>query len=362
MELLSVTQSEGVVPRSELEGKNNASEDRSNYKIVHVGDMVYNSMRMWQGANGISSYDGIVSPAYTVLKSRTEIDNGYFSALFKNEKLINEFRKNSQGLTSDTWNLKYAQIAPIKICIPALPEQHMISDFLRKIQVRIELQEALIENIKKYKRGLIKQLLTQKVTFSNSATWHTDRIGNLGTFIKGAPLSKADIADDGQPFILYGELYTTYNEVITSVKRKTHAQVDGCYYSRPGDVIIPTSGETPEEISTASCVMVPNVVLAGDLNIFRSDIIDGRIMSYLLNHVVNRAIARVAQGKSVVHVQAGDLAEIEVTYPDALTQQKMADMLDTINKKLTMRKRSWNIYNKARKGFCSSSLYKELLQ
>lgn len=165
-------------------------------------------------------------------------------------------------------------------------------------------------------------------------TWHTDRIGNLGTFIKGAPLSKADIADDGQPFILYGELYTTYDEVITSVKRKTHAQVDGCYYSRPGDVIIPTSGETPEEISTASCVMVPNVILAGDLNIFRSNIIDGRIMSYLLNHVVNRAIARVAQGKSVVHVQAGDLAEIEVTYPDTLTQQKMADMLDTINKKV----------------------------
>lgn len=64
MELLSVTMNDGVKPRSEIEGKDNSSEDKSNYKIVRKGDMVYNSMRMWQGANGISPCDGIVSPAY----------------------------------------------------------------------------------------------------------------------------------------------------------------------------------------------------------------------------------------------------------------------------------------------------------
>lgn len=109
MELLSVTMNDGVMPRSEIEGKDNSSEDKSNYKIVCKGDMVYNSMRMWQGANGVSNYNGIVSPAYTVLMPIEEIDNQYFVALFKTSNLINEFRKNSQGLTSDTWNLKYPQ-------------------------------------------------------------------------------------------------------------------------------------------------------------------------------------------------------------------------------------------------------------
>ena len=72
MELLSVTMNDGVKPRSEIEGKDNSSEDKSNYKIVRKGDMVYNSMRMWQGANGISPCDGIVSPAYTVLMPKQE--------------------------------------------------------------------------------------------------------------------------------------------------------------------------------------------------------------------------------------------------------------------------------------------------
>ncbi len=76
--------------------------------------------------------------------------------------------------------------------------------------------------------------------------------------------------------------------------------------------MIPTSGETPEEISTASCIMKEGVILAGDLNIFRSDKIDGRIMSYILNHIVNTEIARVAQGKSIVHVQANEIAKIKI--------------------------------------------------
>ena len=80
MELLSVTMNDGVMPRSEIEGKDNSSEDKSNYKVVLTGDMVYNSMRMWQGANGISPCDGIVSPAYTVLMPKIPISNGYFAA------------------------------------------------------------------------------------------------------------------------------------------------------------------------------------------------------------------------------------------------------------------------------------------
>ena len=274
MELLSVTMNDGVKPRSEIEGKDNSSEDKSNYKVVCTGDMVYNSMRMWQGANGISPYDGIVSPAYTVLMSKHLISNGYFAALFKSPTLINEFRKNSQGMTSDTWNLKYPQIETIKVCIPSLAEQEQISDMLSALENRIIKQAQIVEALKKYKRGVVKTLLDPKQNQHQDVIWKTDTIGNLGTFIKGASLSKADISDSGTPFILYGELYTTYKEVVRSIVRKTQAKVDIVYRSKIGDVVIPTSGETPEEISTASCVMVPDVILAGDLNIYRSNVVD----------------------------------------------------------------------------------------
>ena len=155
MELLSVTMNDGVKPRSEIEGKDNSSEDKSNYKIVRKGDMVYNSMRMWQGANGISPCDGIVSPAYTVLMPKQEINNGYFAALFKSVNLINEFRKNSQGMTSDTWNLKYPQIETIKVQIPSVSEQDKVSELFSVLDERIAAQSQLVESLKKYKRGLV---------------------------------------------------------------------------------------------------------------------------------------------------------------------------------------------------------------
>ena len=179
MELLSVTMNDGVKPRSEIEGKDNSSEDKSNYKIVRKGDMVYNSMRMWQGANGISPCDGIVSPAYTVLMPKQEINNGYFAALFKSVTLINEFRKNSQGMTSDTWNLKYPQIETIKVQIPSVSEQDKVSELFSVLDERIATQAQLVESLKKYKRGVVDGIFSRKLNFSYPQTWAELEISEL---------------------------------------------------------------------------------------------------------------------------------------------------------------------------------------
>ena len=213
-------------------------------------------------------------------------------------------------------------------------EQEKISSVLYLIDLKVKKQRQVIDTLKKYKRGAVRHLLSVKSCPLRNARWTTAKMGELGSFVKGAPLSKADISEDGTPFILYGELYTTYNEVVTSVKRRTQAQVNELFLSRVGDVVIPTSGETPEEISTASCVMLPGVILAGDLNIFRGDKVDGRIMSYLLNHVVNAKIARIAQGKSVVHVQASELCKLTLTYPDKSTQNTIIGFLSLLDDKI----------------------------
>ena len=168
MELLSVTMNGGVMQRSEIEGKDNSSEDKSNYKVVRKGDMVYNSMRMWQGANGVSPYDGIVSPAYTVLTAKLPICNEYFAALFKNYKLINEFKKNSQGMTSDTWNLKYPQIKTIKVYLPRVTEQEKVASLLVTLDKRIAAQATLVEQLKKYKRGVMQRIFRNMSVVSPS--------------------------------------------------------------------------------------------------------------------------------------------------------------------------------------------------
>ena len=228
------------------------------------------------------------------------------------------------------WETLYAQ----PLFLPSTDEQDKIASFLSFLTQRIDAQQKYVATLKKYKRGAVRSLLSAKSCPLKNASWTTAKMGELGYFIKGAPLSKADISEDGTPFILYGELNTTYNEVVTSVKRRTQAQIDETFLSRVGDVVIPTSGETPEEISTASCVMLPDVILAGDLNIFRGDKVDGRIMSYLLNHVVNGKIARIAQGKSVVHIQASELCKLTLTYPDKNTQNTIIGFLSLLDDKI----------------------------
>ena len=136
---------------------------------------------------------------------------------------------------------------------------------------------------------------------------------------------------------------------ILNVVRKTQASVDKQYYSQIGDVIIPTSGETPEEISTASCVMLPDIILAGDLNIYRCTQVDGRIMSYILNHVVNDRIARIAQGKSVVHVQAAELSKIEITYPDPFSQKTIIAILAAISDRIDQSNAELRLLHELRK-------------
>jgi len=158
LELLSVTRNNGVVKRSEIEGKDNSSSDKSNYKRVSSGDIVYNSMRMWQGASGLSPYDGIVSPAYTILKPRPKVVPLYFAYLFKFTPMVFVFRRNSQGLTSDTWNLKYPTLSTIKVQVPDSSEQQKIADFLTSISTKIEQVASQLEQAKAFKKGLLQQM------------------------------------------------------------------------------------------------------------------------------------------------------------------------------------------------------------
>lgn len=158
LELLSVTINKGVIKRSDLENKDNSNKNRSKYKHVLPNDIVYNSMRMWQGASGFSNFEGIVSPAYTILIPKKNIISEFYSYYFKNEYMVNEFRKYSQGLTSDTWNLKYPLIAKIKLYKPNIKEQKKINGILKLYDIHIFNLNNKIKEIKKYKKGLLQKM------------------------------------------------------------------------------------------------------------------------------------------------------------------------------------------------------------
>ena len=331
MELLSVTMNDGVKPRSEIEGKDNSGEDKSNYKIVRKGDMVYNSMRMWQGANGISPCDGIVSPAYTVLMPKQEINNGYFAALFKSANLINEFRKNSQGMTSDTWNLKYPQIETIKIQIPSVSEQDKVSELFGVLDARIVAQAQLIEALKKYKRGLINEILSERVKLS-ADKWITCHIGD---FL--CPKSVKQLPSEDAPLMAFtstsgvcekGERYDRVF-LVKDVTTKMYKRTDY------GDFIYSSNNIDVGSIG---------------LNLYGSAVISDVYEIFSIRYADPWFISETIQQKKVIHnilkyrqgclygqyrIYAEDFMSVHIRVPTLNIQKKIGSIFSQINRRIT---------------------------
>ena len=157
-ELLSVTINNGVKRQADTDKKDSSSEDKSNYKKVLPGDIVYNTMRMWQGASGVSPWAGIVSPAYTVIYPLGRQNTIFWAYAFKYWRLIQEFQKFSQGLTSDTWNLKYPQLSDIHVYEPSIDEQDAIVNILSMLDERVMAAEQELNKMRNLKSGLLQQL------------------------------------------------------------------------------------------------------------------------------------------------------------------------------------------------------------
>lgn len=158
-EMLSVTMNNGIIRSSDNGRFDNSNSDKSKYKVVKIGDIAYNSMRMWQGASGVSQYEGIVSPAYTVVTPSVDVDTDFFGYLFKTDDVIRLFKLNSQGLTSDNWNLKYPAFSRICVSYPkSKEEQQAIAAYFRSLDRKIALETARLEKLKQIKLACLDKM------------------------------------------------------------------------------------------------------------------------------------------------------------------------------------------------------------
>ena len=165
--------------------------------------------------------------------------------------------------------------------------------------------------------------------------WKEEQLDCVATLSKGIGISKEQLSEDGEPCILYGELYTKYKtEIIKQVESKTDIDDSKLKRSKANDVIIPCSGETAVDIATARCVPFDNILLGGDLNIISLHKYDGAFMSYQLNGKRKYDIARVAQGVSVVHLYGEHLKAIKTYNPSLPEQQKIAELLSLIDERI----------------------------
>lgn len=160
--LLSITSENGVVDRGDIGRKDTSNADKSKYLRICPGDIGYNTMRMWQGVSGLSKLEGLVSPAYTVLTPQEGVDPLFAAYLFKFPALVHIFYRHSQGLVSDTWNLKYSNFSKIKWDFPCVEEQKSIAMVLSTNDREINAIKTKLNCLKQEKKALMEQLLNGK--------------------------------------------------------------------------------------------------------------------------------------------------------------------------------------------------------
>ena len=165
--------------------------------------------------------------------------------------------------------------------------------------------------------------------------WKEERLGKVAELSKGVGISKEQLSEDGEPCILYGELYTKYkSEIIHKVISKTNIESSNLKRSKRNDVIIPCSGETAIDIAVARCVPFDNILLGGDLNIIRLHKDDGAFMAYQLNGKRKIDIAKLAQGVSVVHLYGENIKAIKTYNPCLQEQQKIVKLLSMLDERI----------------------------
>lgn len=166
MELLSVTINRGVIKQDEITAKKDSSnEDKSKYKVVRQNDLAYNKMRMWQGAIGASDHDGIVSPAYVVLRPRDALYSRHYHYLYRTEAFIAEANRHSYGLCLDMNSLRYEDFKAIYSPVPPREDVVRIVAFLdqktAEIDAAIAKKKRMIELLQEQKIILINQAVTR---------------------------------------------------------------------------------------------------------------------------------------------------------------------------------------------------------
>ena len=182
--------------------------------------------------------------------------------------------------------------------------------------------------------------------------WEQCKLGEVAAFSKGNGYSKGDLTSDGTPIILYGRLYTKYETVIEDVDTFVEIR-ERSVVSKGGEVIVPSSGETAEDISRASVVSKAGVILGGDLNIVKpNNTLDPAFLAIAIsNGNQQNELSKRAQGKSVVHISNSDLKDVALQLPTLTEQTSISNFFCTLDNALTFYKRKLDGLRELKKGY-----------
>nr|WP_270980071.1 restriction endonuclease subunit S [Campylobacter helveticus] len=346
---LCATQSYGVIPKKLYSYKTVEviSSDLNSFKLVKKDNFVI-SLRSFEGGIEHSNYQGIISPAYTILEPQVEIYSFYFKFLFKSSFFISTLNIHKIGIREGQ-NISYASLQYTPIPLPPLQEQKEIAEFLdskcEKIQNYIDKKQKLITLLQEKKQALINEAVTKglnpNIESKNSGIeylgliphhWEVRRVATLGKFFKGSNISKNDLQDSGVCVVLYGDIYTKYE-----IKTKQFQSKIAENFAKDktqilcGDLLFSGSGETKEDIGKCICYLGnEKAYVGGDVIVLRQMGQDSLFLSYVLNSdYIKYQKAVISKGEIIIHIYASNLRDLKIPLPPLQEQKEIAAFLDS---------------------------------
>ena len=336
--VLSVTMSDGLVPRHTLERKTNGNLAPEEHLLIRKDDIAYNMMRMWQGASGLAEKDGIVSPAHVVVAPKDEIDPLFASYWFKSARMIYLFWAYSYGITGDRLRLYYKDFAKIPITVPPKSEQESIGCILDRTDRAIEQIQKLIAARRKLKKGLAQQLLTGYRRLPGyTKPWKKLPLSQMGKCIRGvsykAPDDLSPTDTDNTVRLLRAGNIAEGQVIHTDLQFVTSNRVQVAQILREHDVAICMSSGSKGLVGKAARYRPLNerrYTMGAFCSIFRPNMdADAALVPQLfVTEAYRRWIYVLTAGSSINNLTAKDIEEFAMPLPtDKYEQHRIADAL-----------------------------------
>ena len=252
-------------------------------------------------------------------------DGKYLYNYFSN-RFYNRVKRLSAKNSVDS--VRMEMITEMPLSLPSLEEQSKIGCLLSLLEERITTQNKIIEDLKKLKSAIIKEHYKQSEK-------RCVLIADLGEPFSVGNLSKDDLTDTGTPCVIYGELFTTYGEIISHVESHTNKS-DGMTFSKKGDLLFPSS-TTVDAVSliAPSAINIDNVVLGGDMfGIHINSDYNAQYLSYYFNHIAKKQFAKYAKGSTIIHLHHKDIEKAKLLLPCLIEQNKTANNLISLDEKI----------------------------
>ena len=354
---LTISAQDGLVDQITYFNNRVASRDVSNYYLVYNGEFAYNKSTSdgypFGAVKRLDWYEkGVLSTLYIVfaLKHPEKDDSDFMTVFYDTDRWHRGVAERAaEGARNHgLLNISADDFFDIDTTMPEdKAEQEKIGRLLKKLDTLITLHQRKYEKLVNIKKSMLDKMFPKngasvpEIRFKGfTDPWEQRKLGEIAVFSKGVGYSKNDLCEEGTPIILYGRLYTKYEtcifDVDTFVKEKA-----GGVYSKGGEVIVPASGETAEDISIASVVVKPGILLGGDLNIVSPTAeYDSAFLALTISSgATHKYLSSLAQGKSVVHLHNADIQSVSAKFPTKREQEKIHLLFGKIDTLITLHQR-----------------------